>query len=222
MRPTKAPADFSAAPLLLPADFYNIFIYNYITLLMDYKRYIKRMNDVIRNYGLDNEVILKAMEKVLRHHFVPEDSGFDMDEIYGDHPLPIGADQTISQPYTVAFMLDLLELSPGMNVLEIGAGSGWNSALIKEIIGKNGMITTVEYVSKLAAIARKHLKKAGYSEKDVNVVVADGSIGYEKNAPYDRIIATCGSPDILEPWKEQLKPDGIIVAPVGRDIQTMT
>jgi protein-L-isoaspartate(D-aspartate) O-methyltransferase len=168
----------------------------------------------IRKYGVSDEKVISAIRNVLRHRFIP--SGLGIDEIYSDSALPIGSGQTISQPFTVAFMCELLDLKEGLNVLEIGTGSGWNAALIKDIVGKSGKVTTVEFNKDIFSMAKQNLKSF-----EIELVFADGSLGYRKNAPFDRIIATCASPDILETWKEQLSPGGIIVAPVGKHVQLM-
>lgn len=178
--------------------------------------YIQQMISDIKLYGFDNYTVLEAMKKVPRHLFAPR--GTSMDDAYRDSPIILGEGQTISQPYTVAYMLDLLELHAGSNVLEIGAGSGWNAAIIKEIIRKPGKITSLEIDTGLALKADTVLRDNFF---DVRIVNADGSAGYNRNAPYDRIIVTCASPRIYEEWIEQLKPGGIIVAPVGTINQNM-
>lgn len=178
--------------------------------------YIQTMIARIREYGFDNQLVLNAMREIPRHLFVP--AGVSIKEAYGDSPISIGEEQTISQPYTVALMLDLLELERGNNVLEIGAGSGWNAALIKHQIGRSGKITTLECVYELAARANLHLKRLNLA---VEVHSADGSRGFPENAPYDRIIVTCAAPVIYRSWIDQLKPGGIIVVPVGAYHQEM-
>jgi len=178
--------------------------------------HMMQMLDTIRAYGVYDKNILRAMEKLPRHLFCGDD--WSIEDAYADHPLPIGRGQTISQPYTVAYMLELLELRPGQNVLEIGAGSGWNAGLIRLIVGKKGKVTAVEYIREIADLARENLRK---SKVNAEVVHGDGSFGYQKNAPYDRIIATCACPDILPAWKDQLKTGGIIIAPVGDMVQEL-
>lgn len=183
---------------------------------MDPGHHILEMIETIRRYGLRDETILDAMASVPRHSYV--DMEYTPEEMYGDHPLLIGEGQTISQPYTVAFMLSLLDLKPKHNVLEIGTGSGWNAAIIKKIVGDAGKLTSVELKKGIADRAKKRLKM---NDVYVDIINKDGSYGYEKNAPYDRIIVTCASPKIFNSWKSQLKDSGIIVAPIGRDIQQM-
>ena len=178
--------------------------------------YIQTMIARIREYGFDNQLVLDAMREIPRHLFVP--AGVSLTEAYGDSPISIGEEQTISQPYTVALMLDLLKPERGNNVLEIGAGSGWNAALIKRMIGRGGGITTLECVYELAARADLNLKRLNLK---VEVHNADGSRGFHENAPYDRIIVTCAAPVIYRSWIEQLKPGGIIVVPVGAYHQEM-
>jgi protein-L-isoaspartate(D-aspartate) O-methyltransferase len=162
------------------------------------------------------EKVLKAMLRVPRHMFVPE---YAKRGAYIDTPLDIGFGQTISAPHMVAIMCDLLELSEGLKVLEIGAGSGYNAAVMGELVGKSGHVYTVERIEPLANFARENLKKAGY--ENVTVLLEDGSIGYSRCAPYDRIAVTCAAPDIPGPLLEQLKPGGIMVIPVGDYIQEL-
>ena len=181
---------------------------------MDNKKLIEQMIETIKSYGLHDEKIFEVMRRAKRHKFLPE---YKPKDVYGDGPLPIGHGQTISQPYTVAFMLYYLELKKGLNVLEIGAGSGWNGALIKDIV-ENGKVTTIEYDPELTKHAKEVLKDEGY---DVEVIEGNGTYGYEPNAPYDRIIVTCASPKIQEAWVKQLAEGGILIAPIGEFIQVM-
>ena len=111
-------------------------------------------------------------------------------------------------------MNEALELHQGMKVLEVGAGSGYHSATIAEIVGDKGHVFAVEYVDKLVMIARNSLTRAGYSER-VTLAQGDGSLGYDERAPYDRILVTAAAPKIPPPLLEQLKPDGILVLPIG-------
>jgi protein-L-isoaspartate(D-aspartate) O-methyltransferase len=114
----------------------------------------------------------------------------------------------------VAMMDEALELGQGMKVLEVGAGSGYHAATIAEVVGDEGHVFAVEYVDRLVAIARNNLSKAGYADR-VTLVQGDGSLGYPERAPYDRILVTAAAPKIPPPLLEQLKPDGILVVPVG-------
>lgn len=162
----------------------------------------------LKNRGIKNE-ILRAIETVDRENFVPKEK---LNEAYADHPLHIGYGQTISQPYTVAFMLQILELKRDDKVLEIGTGSGWNSALISEIVGTGGRVYSLEVIEDLATKAREKLK----DYKNVTVLNMDGSHGLKEYAPYDKIILTAAPVEIAKEFKEQLSTDGgILLAPVG-------
>jgi protein-L-isoaspartate(D-aspartate) O-methyltransferase len=160
--------------------------------------------------------VREAMLRVPRHLFVPESM---RSAAYLDSPLEIGCGQTISAPHMVAIMCELLELSEGQKVLEIGAGSGYNAAVMAELVGKSGHVYTVERLEFLVDFAKKNLEKAGY--ENVTVLLQDGSIGYLKQAPYDRIAVTCAAPEIPTPLIEQLKPGGIMVIPVGNQFQEL-
>jgi protein-L-isoaspartate(D-aspartate) O-methyltransferase len=173
------------------------------------------IND-IRRYGFRNRAVLDAMKHTPRHHFISK--SFSPDVAYGDHPLQIGQGQTISQPYTVAFMLDLLYIRKGQNIMEIGTGSGWNAALIKYLTGEEGRVVSLEILPEIARRAHERLRDLGI---DVHVVNGDGSKGFPKNAPYDRIIVTCAPSEIMNSWEKQLKLGGILVVPVGMGLQTM-
>ncbi|WP_048141561.1 MULTISPECIES: protein-L-isoaspartate O-methyltransferase [unclassified Methanosarcina] len=154
--------------------------------------------------------VLKAMLRVPRHMFVPE---YEQRAAYTDRPLEISHGQTISAPRMVAIMCEILELSEGHKVLEIGAGSGYNAAVMAELIGKTGRIYTVERIKPLVNFAMKNLEETGYD--NVTVLLENGSIGYPRHAPYDRIAVTCAAPSIPKTLLEQLKPGGIMVIPVG-------
>jgi protein-L-isoaspartate(D-aspartate) O-methyltransferase len=181
----------------------------------EYLPYLNRMIEEIIAYGIKDKMIISAMQKVPRHLFL--DYSVSLEEAYGDYPVHIKSGQTISQPFTVAFMLEALELRDGNKVLEIGTGSGWNAALIKQIVGK-GSVVTVEYLPELAEFAEANLKRFG---TDVRVISADGSTGYPEGAPYDRIIITAACPKIPPQIVEQLTEGGVVVAPVGIFIQDM-
>jgi protein-L-isoaspartate(D-aspartate) O-methyltransferase len=157
-----------------------------------------------------NPAVFKAFKKVNREFFVLKEFRSDA---YKDVPLPIQKEQTISQPTTVVMMLEALELGPGMKVLEIGTGSGYNAALMAEIVGPKGKVITVERISELVHFAKENLKQNNI--KNVEVIFGDGSKGYLKEAPYDRIICTAAAPEIPEVLASQLKERGVIVIPVG-------
>jgi protein-L-isoaspartate(D-aspartate) O-methyltransferase len=160
----------------------------------------------------------RAMRSVPREEFVPPDL---REAAYMDTPLPIGAGQTISAPHMVAIMAERLELRPGMNVLEIGAGSGYHAAVAAELVRPGGSVHTVERIALLAAFAAENLRRTGYSDT-VTVVVGDGSKGLQEHAPFDRIFVACGAPDIPVPLTDQLADGGLMLIPVGdRDYQNL-
>ncbi len=162
----------------------------------------------IKSGIVKNKSIIKAFRDVSREDFI---SGELVGQAYGDYPLPIKCDQTISQPTTIVIMLEALELKKTDKVLEIGTGSGYNAALISKLAE---FVYTTEFFEELADFAQENIEKAGI--KNIEIIHTDGSMGYSKEAPYDKIIATAGCPSIPEPWIEQLKEGGIIVAPVGK------
>jgi len=157
--------------------------------------------------GISNERILAAFASVPREEFVPERY---RDLAYADMPLGIGEGQTISQPYTVAFMTQLLDPQPNDKVLEIGTGSGYQAAILSKLVKK---VYTIERFENLAEEARKVLKKLGCD--NVKVIVGDGSKGLSDKAPFDGIIITAAAPEIPQPLLDQLEIGGRLVAPVG-------
>ncbi len=158
--------------------------------------------------GVTDPDVLRAMRTVPRHLFVPERY---RDRAYGDHPLPIGYGQTISQPYIVAWMTELLELQPGDKVLEIGTGSGYQAAVLAEI----GYVEvyTIEIIPELAAQAAERLRRLGYTQ--VRVRQGDGYYGWPEAAPSDVIIVTAAPDHLPQPLVQQLKDGGRIVIPIG-------
>lgn len=154
--------------------------------------------------------ILAVLKKVDRKNFIPQDQ---KEAAYENIPLPIGHSATISQPYTVAFMLQELELREGLKVLEIGTGSGWNAALLSKLVGSKGRVFTTEIIPELVQFAKKNLK----SYKNVKVLLTQNSLGYKKAAPYDRLIQTAASPEPVKELIAQLKLNGIYLAPIGPD-----
>lgn len=163
--------------------------------------------------------IIEAFRKVPRHDFIP---GSMRDYAYSDQPLSIGFDQTISAPSMIAIMMESLDLKPGQRVLEIGAGSGYNAALLAEVVGEKGEVVTVERIKELADFAERNLKNAGYNR--LKVVLSDGSLGHAKDAPWDRILVTACAPELPRPLIEQLKVGGKLGAPIGSNnmLQTWT
>ncbi len=153
----------------------------------------------------------EAMLNVPRHEFVPESV---LRSAYYDSPLPIGKGQTISAPHMVAMMLERLDLKEGQRVLEVGGGSGYHAALVAYMTGEEGLVISVERIGSLAERAREVLTKLGL-EKRVVMVVGDGSLGWEKKAPYDRIFITCASPQIPPPLIDQLVDGGKLLIPLG-------
>lgn len=152
--------------------------------------------------------ILRAFEKVPREQFVLQEYA---QQAYEDTPLPLGHGATISQPTTVMLMLQALDIKPGNKILEIGTGSGYNTALLAELAGKKGKVITIEFIKELAESAAKKLQHY----KNVKVIYADGKYGYQKEAPYHRIIATAACQEIPEMLLKQLKLKGILVIPIG-------
>ncbi len=152
------------------------------------------------------ETTVKAIKQVKRHAFVPEKSG---SMAYENRPLPIGYGQTISQPYIVAVMTDLLELEKTDRVLEIGTGSGYQAAVLAEIVNE---VYTVEVISELGLAAKMRLERLGY--KNVTTAIGDGYYGWEAHAPYDAIIVTAAAGQIPPPLLKQLKPGGKMIIPV--------
>ncbi len=157
--------------------------------------------------GVKDRRVLDAMLKVPRHLFVGESHRMSA---YEDHPLPIGEGQTISQPFIVALMTEALLLQGTETVLEIGTGSGYQTAVLAELAGR---VYSVERVPSLTGQARKVLDSLGY--RNVLIKLADGTLGWEEYAPYDRILVTAGSPSVPSPLVDQLAPGGIMVIPVG-------
>jgi protein-L-isoaspartate(D-aspartate) O-methyltransferase len=161
----------------------------------------------IRRRGVTDQDVLEAMERVPRHEFVPVEY---QAQAYADRPLPIGYGQTISQPYIVALMTELLQLKTTDRVLEIGTGSGYQAAILGEIVGE---VYTVEIVEALAMEAKERLERLGYT--NVHTLHADGYFGWEEHAPYDAIIVTAAPDHIPHPLVQQLKEGAKLVIPVG-------
>ncbi|MBP7887248.1 MAG: protein-L-isoaspartate(D-aspartate) O-methyltransferase [Candidatus Marinimicrobia bacterium] len=167
----------------------------------------KMVNEQIIARGVRAESVIKAMQKVERHLFVPEQY---RNLAYSDRPLPIGEGQTISQPYIVALMTELLDLKKSDKVLEIGTGSGYQAAILAEICDS---VYTIEIIPSLGKQAQALLRELGYH--NIHCKIGDGYLGWPEHAPYDGIIVTCAPSKIPQPLKEQLAEGGRMVIPVG-------
>ena len=174
----------------------------------------KAMVELIRRRGISDQNVLDALAAVPRAAFVPE---LREDRAYGDHALPIGHQQTISQPYIVALMTEALEVSAGDRVLEIGTGSGYQAAVLAEM---GADVYTVERIPELQEVAERRLEEQGY---DVHCKLSDGYSGWPERAPYDGIIVTAAAPEVPQPLLDQLAEGGRMVIPVGppRSYQTL-
>ncbi len=174
----------------------------------------QQLVNVLKDKGITNEAVLKAIGNIPRHLFM--DSSF-LDHAYQDKAFPIGADQTISQPYTVAFQTELLQIKRGNKVLEIGTGSGYQTAVLCELGAK---VFSIERQQELFKKTSKFLPKLGYRAK--KLIFGDGYKGLVEEAPFDSIIVTAGAPFVPKPLLSQLKIGGRLVIPVGDDVQVMT
>ena len=162
----------------------------------------------LRGRGIRDQRVLEVMSDMPRHEFVPS---LPAEDAYADRALPTSDGQTISQPYIVALMSQMLDMQPGMRVLEVGTGSGYQTAILAAL-GADAV--TTECFEGLSDFARTMLAKLGLSER-VTFVVGDGSLGHEAMSPYDRILVTAGAPSMPQALREQLAPRGRIVIPVG-------
>lgn len=174
----------------------------------------KLVKQSIEGRGIKDKAVINAMRTVERHKFVPPAL---VDQAYDDNPLPIGSGQTISQPYIVAYMTEVLKPTPQMKVLEIGTGSGYQAAVLAEIVKD---VYTIEIVEEHGRTAAQRLKKLGYD--NVYVKIGDGYAGWKEHAPYDAIIVTAGAEKVPPPLLEQLKEGGRMVIPVGPENQTQS
>ena len=174
----------------------------------------QQLVNILKNKGITDANVLKAIGKIPRHLFM--DSGF-LDHAYQDKAFPIAADQTISQPYTVAFQSELLQIKKGDKILEIGTGSGYQTAVLCELGAK---VYSIERQNELFKKTSKFLPKLGYRAK--KLIFGDGYIGLEEEAPFDGVIVTAGAPFVPKPLLSQLKIGGKLVIPVGDDVQVMT
>jgi len=174
------------------------------------------IDELIEEKWLKTPRIIEAFRKIKRADFMTDDMQ-DLAEI--DEAMPIGHGQTISQPLVVAFMLELLEPKEGEKILDVGSGSGWTSALLGEIVGEKGKVIAIELIPELKEFGEKNAQKYGLVEKGrVEFLCADGYKGYEKEAPFDKILVSATAVRIPEAWKKQLKVGGRIVVPLNSSI----
>ena len=198
------------------ALFFNIALLfnNYLKDTFKHKGLRQQLVSVLKEKGIKDEDVLDVIGKIPRHLFL--DSGF-IDHAYQDKAFPIGAEQTISQPYTVAFQTELLQIKKGDNILEVGTGSGYQTAVLLELGAK---VHSIERQKELYKKTSKFLLKLGYFPK--KIIFGDGYIGLKEQAPFDSIIVTAGAPYVPKPLLSQLKVGGRLVIPVGDKVQTMT
>lgn len=184
-------------------------------MIIDYVQARERMvKEQLVSRGINDPRVLRAMAKVPRHLFLERDL---WDDAYEDQPLPIGSNQTISQPYMVALMAQALGLGGTERVLEVGTGSGYLAAVLSELCAE---VFSVEMVQVLALKARALLSSLGYS--NVSVLVGDGTLGWEEHAPYDVVVISAAAPCIPRPLMEQLTVPGYLVFPMGeKELQTL-
>ncbi len=171
----------------------------------------RMVSEQIESRGIRNKAVLESMRQVQRHLFVPE---LYRNDAYSDRPLPIGYGQTISQPYIVAYMTEKIKPEPGFKVLEIGTGSGYQAAVLAEIVSQ---VYTIEIVDELAASSSERLKSLQY--RNVHVKRADGYYGWKEYAPFDAIVVTASADFVPPPLIDQLKEGGKMVIPVGSPFQ---
>ncbi len=188
--------------LIMSISIFNSSAQNYVKLREN------MVESQIKRRGISDENVLAAMNKVERHLFVPKEY---LKKAYEDSPLPIGEGQTISQPYIVAFMTEILKLDKTKKVLEIGTGSAYQAAVLSEVAGK---VFTIELIESLGKKAKTLLKNLDYN--NVEVKIGDGYLGWKKHAPFDAIIVTCSPTHIPEKLKEQLAEGGLMIIPVGQ------
>ena len=183
------------------------------------KKYHTALNDLIiylkNSKFLTDDRVESALRNIPRHEFVPDS---ELDYAYNNEPLQIMKNQTISQPGVVTRMTEWLDVKDGQKILEIGTGSGWQSAILSYLVGK-GDVYSVERHQELVKFAQENLKKLNID--NIHVILGDGSIGYPQASPYDRIIITAACSEIPLPLFDQLKENGLIIAPVGDYTQSL-
>jgi protein-L-isoaspartate(D-aspartate) O-methyltransferase len=172
-------------------------------------RRLRMVDEQIARRGVSDPSVLAAMRSVPRHMFIPADQ---IEDAYTDGPLPIGHEQTISQPYVVASMTEHLALNPNSRVLEIGAGSGYQSAVLAEIVRE---VFTIEIIPELCENLNRLFSRLGY--RNIKTKLGDGSLGWQEHAPYDGIVVTAAAPHIPESLTDQLAPSGRLIIPLATE-----
>lgn len=174
------------------------------------------IDSLIKDGWLKTPRIIEAFKKIKRVDFLPDDIK-DLAEL--NEALPIGFGQTISQPLVVAFMMELLDPQPGEKILDVGSGSGWTSALLGEIVGDRGRVIAIEIIPELMKFGEKNISNYSFVKNHiVKFVFSDGSKGYSREAPFDKILASASAEKIPSAWRNQIKIGGKIVAPIGNSI----
>jgi protein-L-isoaspartate(D-aspartate) O-methyltransferase len=182
--------------------------------------YLTLVEKLIEENYLKTTLLIEAFKNINRADFLPEDL---KDEAGVNAPLPIGFGQTNSQPLTVAFMLELLQPQAGEKILDIGAGSGWTSALLAWCVADTGKVYAIERIGELCEFGKNNVAKYNFIDKDiVEFVCDDGTKGWPERAPFDKIIASASAQNIPDAWKEQLKIDGKMVLPIKSSIWLIT
>ena len=182
----------------------------------NYQSKLDSLIEIMKNTGFLTDLkVESAMKTIPRHKFVPKSLE---NRAYENGPLPIMKGQTISQPSVVARMTEWLDVREGQKILEIGSGSGWQSAIIAKLVG-NGKIYTVERHKKLANFAKENLEKSGI--KNVKIIHGDGRLGFSEESPFDRIIITAACTEVPKELLDQLAMEGLLIAPVGENIQSL-
>ena len=189
----------------------------YLTVIE--KKYQIALNDLIaylkNSKFLTDKCVEDALRKIPRHEFVPES---ELDNAYNNEPLPIMKNQTISQPGVVTRMTEWLDVKDGQKILEIGTGSGWQSAILSYLVG-TGTIYSIERHPELVKFAQENLNKLNID--NIHIILGDGCLGYPQTSPYDRIIITAACTEIPFPLLEQLSENGLIIAPIGDSSQSL-
>lgn len=174
------------------------------------------IDDLVEGGWLKDDRIISAFRKIKRADFMVPGME-EMAEL--NEALPIGYGQTISQPLVVAFMLELLEPTEGEKILDIGSGSGWTTALLAQLVGESGRVIGIEIIPQLKIFGERNLAKYDFIQKGIaQIICADGTKGYEKEAPYDKILCSASAQELPKTWKEQLKIGGRIVTPIKNSI----